>query len=42
MSELKAKGLSFSREVEDQPANIAFFTDPDWNRLSPSEIARSG
>ena len=42
MAELKAKGVTFSRVVEDRPTKLAFFTDPDGNPLYLSETARSG
>ncbi|MDA4115900.1 MAG: VOC family protein [Thaumarchaeota archaeon] len=38
--ELKAKGVAFSRVVEDRPTKLAFFTDPDGNPLYLSETAR--
>jgi catechol 2,3-dioxygenase-like lactoylglutathione lyase family enzyme len=42
MAELKAKGVTFSRVVEDRPTKLAFFTDPDGNPLYLSEAARGG
>jgi catechol 2,3-dioxygenase-like lactoylglutathione lyase family enzyme len=42
MSELKSKGVSFSRVVEDRPTKLAFFADPDGNPLYLSEIRRWG
>jgi len=40
MADLKAKGVTFSRVVEDRPTKLAFFTDPDGNPLYLSETAR--
>ena len=40
MADLKAKGVTFSRVVEDRPTKLAFFTDPDGNPLYISETAR--
>lgn len=31
MSQLKKKGVSVSRVVDDRPAKLAFFADPDGN-----------
>ena len=42
MADLKAKGVTFSRVVEDRPTKLAFFTDPDGNPLYLSETARWG
>jgi catechol 2,3-dioxygenase-like lactoylglutathione lyase family enzyme len=42
MSDLKAKGVQFSRVVEDRPTKLAFFADPDGNTLYLSETARRG
>lgn len=42
IAELKAKGVAFSRVVEDRPTKLAFFTDPDGNPLYLSETARRG
>ncbi|MGH9919045.1 MAG: VOC family protein [Nitrososphaerales archaeon] len=42
MAELKARGVVFSRVVEDRPTKLAFFTDPDGNPLYLSETARRG
>jgi catechol 2,3-dioxygenase-like lactoylglutathione lyase family enzyme len=42
MAELKAKGITFSRVVEDRPTKLAFFTDPDGNPLYLSETAPWG
>lgn len=42
IEELKAKGVALSRVTEDGPTKLAFFTDPDGNRLYLSEIARWG
>src|SRR5579863_1756080 len=39
MADLKAKGVTFSRVVEDRPTKLAFFTDPDGNPLYLSETA---
>jgi catechol 2,3-dioxygenase-like lactoylglutathione lyase family enzyme len=40
IADLKAKGVTFSRVVEDRPTKLAFFTDPDGNPLYLSETAR--
>ncbi len=42
MADLKAKGVAFSRVVEDRPTKLAFFTDPDGNPLYLSQTARWG
>jgi catechol 2,3-dioxygenase-like lactoylglutathione lyase family enzyme len=42
VAELKAKGVTFSRVVDDRPTKLAFFTDPDGNPLYLSETARRG
>jgi catechol 2,3-dioxygenase-like lactoylglutathione lyase family enzyme len=42
MADLKAKGVAFSRVVEDRPTKLAFFADPDGNPLYLSEAARRG
>jgi catechol 2,3-dioxygenase-like lactoylglutathione lyase family enzyme len=42
MADLKAKGVTFSRVVEDRPTKLAFFTDPDGNPLYLSETASWG
>jgi catechol 2,3-dioxygenase-like lactoylglutathione lyase family enzyme len=42
MTDLKAKGVTFSRVVEDRPTKLAFFTDPDGNPLYLSQTARRG
>ena len=42
MAELKAKGVTFSRVVDDRPTKLAFFADPDGNPLYLSETARWG
>jgi hypothetical protein len=42
MTDLKAKGVAFSRVVEDRPTKLAFFTDPDGNPLYLSQTARWG
>jgi catechol 2,3-dioxygenase-like lactoylglutathione lyase family enzyme len=42
MADLKAKGVTFSRVVEDRPTKLAFFTDPDGNPLYLSETAARG
>jgi len=42
MAELKAKGVTFSRVVEDRPTKLAFFADPDGNPLYLSESAHRG
>ena len=42
MADLKAKGVTFSRVVEDRPTKLAFFTDPDGNPLYLSETASRG
>lgn len=42
IEELKAKGVAFSRVVEDRPTKLAFFTDPDGNPLYLSQTARLG
>jgi catechol 2,3-dioxygenase-like lactoylglutathione lyase family enzyme len=41
-ADLKAKGVTFSRLVEDRPTKLAFFTDPDGNPLYLSETASLG
>jgi catechol 2,3-dioxygenase-like lactoylglutathione lyase family enzyme len=42
VADLKAKGVTFSRTVEDRPTKLAFFTDPDGNPLYLSETASRG
>jgi catechol 2,3-dioxygenase-like lactoylglutathione lyase family enzyme len=42
MTDLKAKGVAFSRVVEDRQNKLAFFTDPDGNPLYLSQTARRG
>jgi catechol 2,3-dioxygenase-like lactoylglutathione lyase family enzyme len=42
IAELKAKGVTFSRVVEDRPTKLAFFSDPDGNPLYLSESPRRG
>ena len=42
IADLKAKGVTFSRVVEDRPTKLAFFTDPDGNPLYLSETAGRG
>jgi catechol 2,3-dioxygenase-like lactoylglutathione lyase family enzyme len=42
MADLKAKGVTFSRVVEDGPTKLALFTDPDGNPLYLSESASWG
>ena len=42
MADLKAKGVTFSRVVEDGPTKLALFTDPDGNPLYLSETASWG
>jgi len=42
IADLKSKGVTFSRTVEDRPTKLAFFTDPDGNPLYLSETARHG
>jgi catechol 2,3-dioxygenase-like lactoylglutathione lyase family enzyme len=42
VAELKAKGVTFQRVVDDRPTKLAFFTDPDGNPLYLSETARWG
>jgi len=42
IADLKAKGVTFSRVVDDRPTKLAFFTDPDGNPLYLSETARRG
>jgi catechol 2,3-dioxygenase-like lactoylglutathione lyase family enzyme len=42
MADLKAKGVTFSRVVEDGPTKLAFFTDLDGNPLYLSETASWG
>jgi catechol 2,3-dioxygenase-like lactoylglutathione lyase family enzyme len=42
MSDLKKKGVKFSRVAEDRPTRLAFFTDPDGNPLYLSETAGRG
>lgn len=42
MAELKAKGVAFSRVVDDRPTKLAFFADPDGNPLYLSETTRWG
>jgi catechol 2,3-dioxygenase-like lactoylglutathione lyase family enzyme len=39
VADLEARGVTFSRMVEDQPTKLAFFTDPDANPLYLSETA---
>jgi catechol 2,3-dioxygenase-like lactoylglutathione lyase family enzyme len=40
IADLKAKGVTFSRVVDDRPTKLAFFTDPDGNPLYLSETSR--
>jgi len=42
IADLKAKGVAFSRIVEDRPTKLAFFNDSDGNPLYLSETARWG
>jgi catechol 2,3-dioxygenase-like lactoylglutathione lyase family enzyme len=42
MTDLKAKGVAFSRVVEDRPTKLTFFTDPDGNPPYLSQTARWG
>lgn len=42
IADLKAKGVTFSRVVEDRPTKLAFFADPDGNPLYLSETKRWG
>jgi catechol 2,3-dioxygenase-like lactoylglutathione lyase family enzyme len=42
MTDLKAKGVAFSRVVEDRPTKLAFFTDPDGTPLYLSQTAQWG
>jgi catechol 2,3-dioxygenase-like lactoylglutathione lyase family enzyme len=42
IADLKAKGVTFSRVVEDGPTKLALFTDPDGNPLYLSETASRG
>ncbi|HEV2389757.1 MAG TPA: VOC family protein [Nitrososphaerales archaeon] len=42
IAELKAKGVAFSRVVEDRPTKLAFFTDLNGNPLYLSETPRWG
>jgi len=42
MTDLKAKGVAFSRVVEDRQNKLAFFTDPDGTPLYLSQTARWG
>jgi len=42
MKDLEAKGVAFSRVVEDRPTKLAFFTDPDGNPLYLSQTASWG
>lgn len=37
MSELKRKGIEFSRVTDDTQVKLAFFTDPDGNPLYLSQ-----
>jgi len=37
MSDLKSKGVQFSRVVDDRQVRLAFFTDPDGNELYLSQ-----
>jgi catechol 2,3-dioxygenase-like lactoylglutathione lyase family enzyme len=37
MSELRGKGVEFSRVVDDRPTKLAFFTDSDGNQLYLSQ-----
>jgi catechol 2,3-dioxygenase-like lactoylglutathione lyase family enzyme len=37
MSELKGKGVAFSRVADDDQVKLAFFTDPDGNPLYLSQ-----
>jgi catechol 2,3-dioxygenase-like lactoylglutathione lyase family enzyme len=42
LTDLKAKGVTFSRVVDDRPTKLAFFTDPDGNPLYLSETVSRG
>jgi catechol 2,3-dioxygenase-like lactoylglutathione lyase family enzyme len=42
MADLRAKGVTFSRVVDDRQTKLAFFADPDGNPLYLSETARRG
>lgn len=40
MADLKKKGVTFSRVVEDRPTKLAFFADADGNPLYLSQTTR--